>query len=130
MKKQALDLLYIAKGLIANSSILEGLRKPQAVNFVNKILRANTRGFYTDNGWVPVYKIWSELSKAGIEVHHDGDKYDHDSKGEMISKTWRFHIDFYNNRDRLNTLYGVVIASGAGTVKDPLSRYDLVAYVS
>ena len=70
---------------------------------MNFQFRANTRGFYTDNGFL--FIKFGELSKAGIEVHHDGDKYDHDSKGEMISKTWRFHIDFYNNRDRLNTLW-------------------------
>jgi hypothetical protein len=59
-----------------------------------------------------------------------GNQYLHNEQGVPNGKTWKFTIKFENNNRREMTLYGIVTASGAGTVADPLSRYDLVAYVS
>jgi hypothetical protein len=39
-------------------------------------------------------------------------------------------INFINNKNKPTTLYGRIQASGAGTIEDPLSKYDITAYVS
>ena len=114
---------------IVDTNFLDGMSKQRAKNIVNKLLQRHTRGFFTDNLWVPVHNIWKELDKSHIHYDIEKSDYQKDRNGTPISKTWKFKIDFENDRGRQNTLWGVVVASGAGTVTDPLSRYDLVAYV-
>jgi hypothetical protein len=43
----------------------------------------------------------------------------------MVDKKW-----LYNVSAERYVFYGVLTAHGAGTVKDPLSKYDISAYVS
>ena len=57
-------------------------------------------------------------------------KYRHDERGRPSAKEWKFEVYFHDKNQRFKTLYGIVIAAGAGSVEDPLDRYDLVAYVS
>ena len=49
----------------------------------------------------------------------------------MGGKIWNIEINFTNNKGRPTKLHGTVTAAGAGagTREDPLSRYDITAYV-
>ena len=58
------------------------------------------------------------------------DEYSKNESGIPSSKTWRFEIDFMNDKGRPTKLFGIIVASGAGSVKDPLDKYDITAYVS
>ena len=48
--------------------------------------------------------------------------------GNPNAKTWYVQVDYNDKRGRPQSIYGRVRAAGAGTVEDPLSRYDIVAY--
>jgi hypothetical protein len=45
-------------------------------------------------------------------------------------KEWKISIPFTNNKGKPVALVGQIIAHGAGTVQDPMSRYDITAYVT
>jgi hypothetical protein len=85
---------------------------------------------FSDQSWEAVNKVWKILSAAAIDWHSVGSEYQKNDQGISIRKEWKFEIGFLNNNGRQTTLYGTVIASGAGSVADPLERYDIIAYVS
>jgi hypothetical protein len=130
MLKIANEIIAIAN-LVANEpNSLDGMSKVKATRFVNKLLDKHTRGFFTDTYWKPIHESFKELSKNNIPYELTESKYTQDSNGNPTTKRWKFTITFSNDKMRYVTLYGLITASGAGTVEDPLSRYDVTAYVS
>ena len=135
-----MDRMMVANGLRCvarkvmaadSSNPLDGMRRRKAVSIVSNLMARHTRGFFRDDFWKPVHAIWRELEKNGIPVVLQSAEYQHDGSGQMpTSKTWKFTVDFLNERGRPTTLHGVVVASGAGSVEDPLDRYDVVAYAT
>ncbi len=95
-------------------------------NRVNKILRKTTSGFFTDNYWAPVTKVFNDIKEAGFDIQHDGCRYFQNNECIPVGKTWYFKILIEGKKP----IPGVLTAHGAGTLKDPLSRYDISAYVS
>ena len=119
----------VARSLNA-TTFLDGLRKPQAAKKVNEIMARHSKGFFSDQSWEPINAIWKDFQNEGIDYTLDKASYTQDPDGTPISKTWRFTVSFKNQALLPNTLYGTITASGAGSVKDPLSRYDVIAYCS
>ena len=109
---------------------MNGLRKRSVVNAINKMLRPLTKGLFRDNNWKYVQRIWKALDRSELDWNMTDSEYMHDDQGTPSGKKWMFEIRFINERGKEATLYGVVIASGAGSVDDPLESYDIVAYVS
>ena len=52
------------------------------------------------------------------------------SNGLPKYKEWQISIPFTNNKGRSAQLVGQITAHGAGSVEQPLDRYDITAYVS
>jgi hypothetical protein len=94
-------------------------------NRINKILRETTKGLHKDISWMPIHAAFRALDEAGFEVSFTGSHYSKDESGTPCSKTWTFEIEFGTK-----PIYGIATAHGAGTVQDPLSCYDVTAYVS
>jgi hypothetical protein len=132
--KIAQELVRLARTVVADElpSALTGMNKRQAVRFVNRMMDKHTKGFFKDNSWRPVHAIFKEMTDRVIHYELKSAKYGRSSPGQGMDdhKRWKFEIPFENDRGRPTTLYGVIVASGAGSVEDPLERYDLVAYVS
>lgn len=126
----AKDVLTLARKVISEENALNGLKNAQARKFVSKIIFPYTRGFWKDDSWRGVHDIWKVLDDAGVDWHLVDSFYGHDEKGMPNSKTWKFEVEFKNDRGRPTTLHGICVASGAGPIGDPLSRYDIVCYVS
>jgi len=102
------------------------MTRTTAKNRMNKILSETTKGLYSDECWAPVGAAWKALTAAGFEPMVLEAKYGHDdSNGNPVSKTWKFEVAMETGKP----MYGVITAHGAGTVADPLSRYDISAYV-
>ena len=87
-----------------------------------------TPGLFSDESWEAIHGVFDRLTKVceanGFEWHLAGTKYFHDSTGSPCRKVWSFTVT-----DGRRSSDGVVIAAGAGSVADPLSRYDVVAYI-
>jgi hypothetical protein len=119
----------IASKMVAGTS-LDGMSNQRAKRRINEVLKRHTKGFFSDEYWAPVNDTWKALTDEGIDWTLEGTKYDHDRDNVPTSKTWTFKVEFLNDRGRPTTVYGVIVASGAGSCDFPLDKYDLVAYVS
>ena len=112
---------------------IDGKTKQNARNWISGKSRNITSGFFRDDYWQPIQKLWKEFDKLELNWNSTGNKYHEEevmfSDGSKhyvpMRKVWNFEIRFINNRDKNDVIYGVVTASGAGSVEDPLSRYDV-----
>lgn len=112
-------------------NVLDGKSNSMAKNYVNKLIDPYTKGIFSDEYWAPVHKIFSVLNENNINYELQKSEYLRSNiDNKMIAKVWRFEINFTNNNGKPSVIYGNITASGAGSVQDPLSKYDLVAYVS
>lgn len=106
----------------------------KVVQMVNAVIdRAPLKGMHRDEYWRPVQALWKAFDKAGIPWSISKSEYQYESMGgERVParKVWRFEIPFTSDRGRPGIVYGQVVAAGAGSVEDPLSVYDVTAYVS
>jgi len=101
------------------------MTRATAKNRINKILAASTKGLHSDECWAPVSETWKALRSAGFESNLLEAKYQQDDNGNPVSKSWTFEIEMEAGKP----FFGIITAHGAGTVSDPLSRYDISAYV-
>jgi hypothetical protein len=94
---------------------------------LNNAVAKSAPGFYKDSGWNGKDKVIDALAKVceanSWEWEILENKYRQDDKGNLTAKTWKIRVF-----SETHEAYGTIIASGAGTVSDPLSRYDIVAY--
>jgi hypothetical protein len=129
----ARELLAIVKSLMGVKVVqnpMNGLRKQQVIKAINELITPYTKGIHRDNHWRPVQDIRKALDKAGLDWNFTDNEYQHDDQGRPNGKKWEFEVRFMNERGRAHVLTGRIIASGAGTVEDPLESYDITAYVS
>lgn len=121
------------RGMIVNPyriNPLDGMTNQEARKKVSYMMSHYTHGIFSDESWVPVNAIWKVFNDIGLDWSMTNSFYRRDvDTGEPKSKVWEFEIRFHNKNHKLTTMYGSVTAYGAGTVADPLSRYDLVAQV-
>jgi hypothetical protein len=130
-QKIAKELIKLAAIMEKDWSPLDSMTKQRAVRYVNKLMDPYTKGFFRDTSWQHVHAIFRALEKDGIETILESTRYMQDQYSQSPNaKEWKFTIEFENQRGRTNTLYGVIVDSGAASISDPLAIYDVVAYVS
>lgn len=113
---------------------LEGLPRRKVVQMVNHVIsRAPLKGVHRDEYWKPVNALWKAFTAAGIPYTITKADYEHERvEGQYIPvrKVWQFEVPFTSEVGRPGTVYGRVIAAGAGPVGDPLAAYDVTAYAN
>jgi hypothetical protein len=82
---------------------------------IYKIVSPLTKGFFEDNSWENVNKVWKALESEGVVVNIESAKYD-----ETKSKTWTFTIEVNGF-----TMTGTLVACFCGTINNPTGRYDI-----
>ena len=111
---------------------LNGKSNQQARTIINRriIPQEQIKGMFSDDSWQGVQQIWNAFSEAGLDWDIvDSNYYPTNDGHPMGGKIWNIVVNFINNKGKATTLHGTVTAAGAGTVEDPLSRYDITAYV-
>ena len=107
---------------------MKKLLKKQS-NKINSVICGCAPGIFSDSFWNGKNMVLSALEKVcnenGMEWHIEGSHYRHDENNKPIAKKWLFKVS-----DGQREGYGVIIASGAGSVSEPLLKYDIVSYVS
>ncbi len=111
-------------------SVFDGLSKQQAIRNLHKHVDPIVKGFFKDEYWKPIQDVWKKFTLMDLDYDFTGAEYYHDKNRVPIGKRWGFEVDFINNRDKKNTIKGVITAAGAGSVKDPLDRYDVTITMS
>jgi len=125
-------LRFLTKQAVA--SPLDGMSKRKALTLVNRAIeKAHTNGFFDDQHWAPIQRIWDSLNHEGIPFGITKSEYEHEvinGNRVPVRKVWRFEVTFMNERQQKATLYGVVTAAGSGSVDEPLAKYDVTAYAN
>jgi hypothetical protein len=127
------DKMTATNAVQPKEHFINGQSNNVAANRVNKLLAALSKGFFSDENWEAIHKIFSKLKEAGLKVEIHGAKYGghaNTQDGMPNYKEWKISIPFTNNKGKAVALVGQITASGAGTVQDPMSRYDITAYVT
>ena len=122
---------WIKKAEINTESAINGKSKQAAKNFIYKITQNLTKGFFRDEAWENVQKIWETLSSQyGIDVIINNAEYRNGENSIPTAKKWGIEIPFIDNKGKERKLVGYLIASFCGEMNDPTSRYDLVLILS
>jgi len=108
---------------------LNGRSKQSAKTFVYNNCNHLTKGLFTDNSWENVHAIFKKMDELGIENLIESTRYYKDERNNPSGKIWSISLPFINNKGREDSLLGTITAAGAGTVSDPLSRYDLTLVI-
>ena len=102
------------------------MTRAQLVKKINKAICGKAPGFFKDDCWHGKQIVEDALfAIPGTEIKSWDSQYRQDEAGTPIGKTWNYTLS-----DGQHLVYVIVIASGAGTVTDPLSKYDIIAYAS
>ena len=112
----------------SEQSVLNGKSKQSAKNYLYKVLSPIVDGFFSDENWIPINTIFKNLTKMGID--YEIDKTFYDQNFPHTSKTWQFKIMFTDSMGRQQTLNCQLKAHGAGSVQDPLNRYDVTFLIN
>lgn len=117
-----------------NSPSLVGIPRNKVVALVQKAFeRAKLNGFFHDEYWQPIHRIWKQLEELGIPYGVTKSEYEHDmvdGKRVPVRKVWLFEVPFTTPKGTAGTVIGRVTAAGNGPVKDPLQSYDVTAYAT
>ncbi len=88
-----------------------------------------TTGIWHDDYWNAPHRILEILREVCEKAEYEFDLgkswYDKDDDNNPCRKTWRFQITNPKGKVR----YGYMVASGCGSVKDPLERYDVIVSI-
>ena len=115
-------------------SRVDGLSKQQLKALLYKNTKPITHNkMYRDETWHGVDLIWKEFKELGLNYTLEKAEYRFDRDGfnkNPTRKEWSFSITWSNNKNKPQTMYGTIVASGAGSVTNPLEKYDLIFLVN
>ena len=102
------------------------MTRGQLVKKINKAICGKATGLFRDDFWFGHSIVLGALySVEGIEIKDASNRYSETADGTPDGKTWSYTVT-----DGKHDVYVTIRAAGAGTVADPLSCYDIVAYAT
>lgn len=93
------------------------------------IAGVDLNGFFFDEHWRPVVTLLNAFNTNGFHYTMKT-AYQTNEVGVPVAKVWKLTFPFQNVKGKEEEVYVNITASGGGSVEDPLSRYDVVAYVA
>ncbi len=118
---------------IPTSELFEKKTYDSARKFIRKAVDPYVRGLFSDEDWSNVHRVFDAIGDLGVNLNYgtrnDGfytHGYHQNDRGEPDSKAYEFEIKFTNVVGKKMKVCGQLIASGAGTVENPLSKYDII----
>jgi hypothetical protein len=136
MKKIATEN-FVQKLSHAEISSTTPMRKQTLKNLIYKNIAPFVKGFFHDDSWQPVHKVFEILKKMDLDYSIKSAEYGGQWSGQVgppsnmpTYKRWKFEIDFINQNNRPDVIFGTITASGNGPVEDVLSSYDLTVVVN
>ena len=108
------------------------MTRTQLVQKINLTLNSvpNVSGIHSDLHWTPIHALQESLSVYDASCTKSD--YEHDqTTGTPVRKVWLYEIPHVSEKTgKTNPVYVRVVAAGAGSVAEPLERYDVTAYAS
>jgi hypothetical protein len=85
---------------------------------------------YSDDSWNTINKMMGELNKILPNLNIMGSKYKHTPERVPNGKSWTYVGVIEDSKGKNNVVILDVKAHGAGSVKDPLDKYDITVLVN
>lgn len=104
---------------------IDGRSKKSAVNWLYNNAVKVTEGIHSDDSWKPVNQFFNILRNNNINYTINDAQYEKNDKGVPTRKVWKFQIEFLTDKATEGKINGHLTAHGAGSVNDPLDRYDI-----
>lgn len=108
---------------------LDGLSKAKVKTLLYKAMKPfTTNKIWKDTGWNGPSAIWNKLNELNANWQLGKNEYykDRDNpSGPNVGKRWEWSLSWDNDKGKNMKLSGLVTAAGAGSVKDPLDKYDI-----
>lgn len=108
---------------------LEGLPRARAAGAVMQLAAHYGGGVHRDQDWAAVHLVFNAMREHGVDVVVDRSEYAWKDE-KMDSKSWWFTVTYPGRGGAPVELKGKLTAQGAGSVANPLSRYDITTVVS
>lgn len=120
----------------SNGTGADGLSKARLKTMINKATKKCTYNkLYNDSYWQGPQCVWDAFDKLNLNWHITKSEYKNNKDDAKMGikmpsrKEWHFEIMWDNNKGKHQKMSGYLTAAGAGTVEDPLSKYDLVLII-
>ncbi len=107
----------------------DGLSKQRLKTMIYKAIKKFTHNkVYHDTYWEGPQDIWNAFGELDLNWSFSASpQYKHEKGYTMpVRKEWYFEIFWQNDKGKQMKLGGMLTAAGAGSVDEPLERYDLV----
>lgn len=127
MKRSELRILIKEEmqKLLTESEIDGVSSKTTAIRKIYKGVGNVAKGIHSDDHWKPINQgIFKRFDDMGLDWNLEDTEYQKED-GVPTRKIWKFEIRFTKKNGKLAKIGGHVTAAGAGTVDDPLSKYDV-----
>lgn len=107
------------------TSLFDTWSKQRVTSFLYKLAEKYTKNkLYSDEYWTPVHSLFKDFERSGIKYHLTSSGYNN-SHGNATRKEWHGEIHWTNNKGKEEMIYFIFTAAGAGSVQDPMDKYDL-----
>jgi hypothetical protein len=106
------------------------MTRNQIVKKINKTICNASPGLFSDEYWLGIKRVQDkieDLSKAlSVDIEFNNTRYESEP-GQNIPyrKRWIYTVEGFKV-----PIVVLIMACGAGSVSDPLSKYDVIAYAS
>lgn len=124
-RKERENKTEITENTSEETNYFDGKNQRVVRNELPKIASPIFKGFFTDEYWAPIQSFFEKLGELNIKYNLIKSEYHHNEQGEMSSKRWSLEFPFINHTGKEFIVYGTIVASGAGTIENPLGRYDV-----
>lgn len=112
---------------------VDGLSKAKVKTLIYKETKKCTHNkLYSDRYWQGPKCIWNTFDKLNLNWNINNTQYKNNKDDESMDiklptrKEWYFEIMWRGPKGKKMKMGGHLTAAGAGSVDEPLSKYDLV----
>lgn len=111
----------------------DGMSKQKLKTLIYKETKKCTHNkLYSDSYWQGPQCIWDVFNKLDLNWHITKSEYKNNKDDRAMGikmpsrKEWHFEIEWSGPNNKYLKTGGYLTAAGAGTIDDPLGKYDLV----
>jgi len=127
-------LKYINEGRQESTGLgADGLSKAKLKTLIYKETKKCTHNkLYSDKYWKGPQCVWDAFNRLNFNWHITKSEYMNNKDDAKMGitmpsrKEWHFEIMWDNDKGKHTKMNGHLTAAGAGSVSDPLEKYDLV----
>ena len=119
---------FIAKKLYAETLDLKLYNfktKSSAINYIYKITEQYTRGFFRDESWEHLQKVFKVIQGLGVDINWWVENGGYQKNDLSQSKVYKLEIQYMNAQGNIISIKGNLTAHAAGSIGDVWDRYDM-----